>query len=101
MATKPDSQPPCCALLGPTWMLPDSRKPGADMQPRYPARPYWEDASEANKANAESTQKGIGLFHRRKKVAWPGLLSMLFYMCSLGFYLWVRIAKTLDLGPYL
>ena len=73
----------------------------AGLEPRYPARPYWEDASEANKANADETQKGLTLFRRRKKVAWLGLLSMLFYMCSLGFYLWVRITKTLDLGPYL
>lgn len=73
----------------------------AGLEPRYPARPYWEDASEANKANADETQKGLSLFRRRKKVAWLGLLSMLFYICSLGFYLWVRITKTLDLGPYL
>ena len=24
-----------------------------------------------------------------------------FFVCTLGFYLWVRITKTLDLGPYL
>lgn len=73
----------------------------AEFQQRFPARPYWEDASEENKSNAENTQKGLGLFKRRKKVSWLGLLAMLLYVGSLGFYLWVRITKTLDLGPYL
>jgi len=28
-------------------------------------------------------------------------LSFTAYICALGFYLWIRITKTLDLGPYL
>ena len=73
----------------------------AEFQQRYPARPYWEDASEENIANAENTQKGLSLFRRRKAVSWAGLLAMLLYVGALAFYLWVRITKTLDLGPYL
>ena len=46
------------------------------------------------------TGRGINLFHRQRRIAWLGFLAMAFYLCALGFYLWVRIAKTLDLGPY-
>lgn len=30
-----------------------------------------------------------------------GMSVFVFYICALGFYLWIRIAKTLDLGQYL
>lgn len=30
-----------------------------------------------------------------------GSIAFTAYICSLGFYLWIRITKTLDLGPYL
>ena len=34
------------------------------------------------------------------RVDWGGSLAMLFYLCAFVFYLYVRIAKTLDLGGY-
>ncbi len=35
------------------------------------------------------------------QVNWMGTSVFVFYICALGFYLWIRIAKTLDLGQYL
>jgi endoglucanase len=35
------------------------------------------------------------------QVNWMGMSVFTFYICALGFYLWIRIAKTLDLGQYL
>ncbi|CAL8470908.1 g10450 [Coccomyxa elongata] len=40
-------------------------------------------------------------YRRLVKVNWFGLLAFLIYLGALGFYLWIRITKTLDLGPYL
>ena len=30
-----------------------------------------------------------------------GMSVFVFYICAFGFYMWIRIAKTLDLGSYL
>ena len=38
--------------------------------------------------------------HRVSEVNWLGVIVFLSYLAALGFYLWVRITKTLDLGPY-
>ena len=38
---------------------------------------------------------------RETKINIIGSLSFTAYICALGFYLYVRITKTLDLGPYL
>ena len=35
------------------------------------------------------------------QVNWIGTISFITYICALGFYLWVRITKTLGLGPYI
>ena len=35
------------------------------------------------------------------QVNWMGTFVFTFYICAFGFYLWIRIAKTLDLGQYL
>ncbi len=35
------------------------------------------------------------------QVNWIGMISFITYICALGFYLWVRITKTLGLGPYI
>ena len=35
------------------------------------------------------------------QVNWMGTSVFVFYICAFGFYLWIRIAKTLDLGQYL
>ena len=42
----------------------------------------------------------MSLFERRRRIARKGLIVNLFFLAALGFYLWVRITKTLDLGPY-
>ena len=38
---------------------------------------------------------------RETKINIIGSISFTAYILALGFYLWVRITKTLDLGPYL
>ena len=38
---------------------------------------------------------------RETKINIIGSISFIAYILALGFYLWVRITKTLDLGPYL
>lgn len=38
---------------------------------------------------------------RETKINIIGSMSFTAYILALGFYLWVRITKTLDLGPYL
>ena len=38
---------------------------------------------------------------RETKINIIGSLSFTAYICALGFYLYVRVTKTLDLGPYL
>ena len=38
---------------------------------------------------------------RETKINIIGSLSFTAYICALAFYLYVRITKTLDLGPYL
>ncbi|DBB00628.1 TPA: hypothetical protein ACH3X3_002312 [Trebouxia sp. C0006] len=40
-------------------------------------------------------------YKRQRTVNWMGMAVFCFYICALGFYLWIRIAKTLDLGQYL
>lgn len=35
------------------------------------------------------------------QVNWMGTSVFVFYICAFGFYLWIRITKTLDLGQYL
>jgi hypothetical protein len=35
------------------------------------------------------------------QINWSGCFVFVFFVLALGFYLWVRITKTLDLGPYL
>jgi len=39
-------------------------------------------------------------FRRGRKWSLHGCLVTLIYLCAFGFYLYVRIAKTLDLGSY-
>lgn len=40
-------------------------------------------------------------YRQRTRINWIGALSFVTYLCALGFYVWVRLTKTLDLGPYL
>lgn len=39
-------------------------------------------------------------YQRKIKINWIGLLCFLCNLICLGFYLWVRISKTLGLGSY-
>ena len=70
---------------------------------QFTAKPFWEDASAESKARAEGPKPPdvSQLFRRQHRISWGGMLAMLFYTCALGFYLWIRITKTLDLGPYM
>ena len=34
------------------------------------------------------------------EINWLGCVVFFVYLCSFVFYLWIRVAKTLDLGPY-
>ena len=36
-----------------------------------------------------------------RQINWVGCAIFAFFVIALGFYLWVRITKTLDLGAYL
>ena len=38
---------------------------------------------------------------RRTEINWVGCIVFFLYLCSFIFYLWIRISKTLNLGPYL
>lgn len=40
-------------------------------------------------------------FRRGRKFSFHGCLVTFLYLCAFGFYLYVRCAKTLDLGAYL
>ncbi|KAK9908885.1 hypothetical protein WJX75_004221 [Coccomyxa subellipsoidea] len=72
---------------------------GGEKQPTYKAFAF-NDAERADLAAAG----GIGMlgyrFHRRTSVNWYAWLLFLFYLGAFGFYLYVRITKTLDLGKY-
>ena len=37
---------------------------------------------------------------RQTEVNWLGCIVFFVYLCSFVFYLWIRCAKTLNLGPY-
>jgi endoglucanase len=39
-------------------------------------------------------------FKRGWKINWLGSAAVLFYILAFGFYLWIRITKTLDLGAW-
>ncbi|KAK9828913.1 hypothetical protein WJX72_002766 [[Myrmecia] bisecta] len=39
-------------------------------------------------------------YQRRRHFNWVGILFFVFFLCAFGFYLWVRITKTLNLGAY-
>lgn len=39
-------------------------------------------------------------YKRRTEINWFGMLAYIFFFCAFGFYLWIRITKTLDLGLY-
>ena len=40
-------------------------------------------------------------YKRRRDINWVGAIAFTAYILSFGFYLWVRITKTLDLGGFL
>ena len=40
-------------------------------------------------------------YKRQRSLNWLGFIAFVAYICAFGFYLWVRITKTLDLGGFL
>ena len=37
----------------------------------------------------------------QREINWFGVLAYAFFFCAFGFYMWIRIAKTLDIGLFL
>lgn len=63
---------------------------------------YW-DSEDAPPAGIVGTGDSgeVKHFKRQTRINWSGMLTMLTYFAVLCFYLYIRCAKTLDLGPYL
>ncbi len=40
-------------------------------------------------------------YKKQTEINWVGLAAYIFFYCAFGFYLWIRITKTLDLGLYI
>lgn len=40
-------------------------------------------------------------YKKQTEINWLGLAAYVFFYCAFVFYMWIRIAKTLDLGLYL
>lgn len=40
-------------------------------------------------------------YKRQVNTNWKGMMAYAFFTLSFGFYMWIRITKTLDLGPYI
>lgn len=40
------------------------------------------------------------MYSRLRTLNLRGCLAMILYICALGFYIWIRVTKTLDLAQY-
>ena len=49
----------------------------------------------------EDESREFERYHRVSIINWTGCIFFAAYLASLVFYIWVRITKTLDLGPYI
>ncbi|BDA41271.1 Cellulose synthase 1 [Coccomyxa sp. Obi] len=72
---------------------------GNEKPPTYKAFAF----NDAERADL-SAAGGLGMlgyrYHRRTTVNWYAWLLFIFYLGALGYYLYIRITKTLDLGKY-
>lgn len=73
--------------------------------PEYKAQPYWKDSKTAPSDVVAPTLTGmegktVKVYNRLRTLNMRGCLAMLCYLGALGFYIWVRTTKTLDLAQY-
>jgi hypothetical protein len=54
-----------------------------------------------DKPEGDGGPKFVHKYHRKRRINLTGCLVFILFVLSLGFYLWVRITKTLGLGKYL
>ena len=71
--------------------------------PEYKAQPYWLDSKTAppDGKEPEGTVHARPVYYNRLRVLNPrGILAMVLYTAALGFYIWIRVTKTLGLAQY-
>ena len=73
--------------------------------PEYKAQPYWKDSKVAPADGSIPTATGMEgltpkMYKRLRVFNLRGCLAMACYLAALGFYIWVRVTKTLDLAQY-
>ena len=73
--------------------------------PEYRAQPYWKDSKLVPQDGTVPTATGmegkeLKMYERLRSLNLRGCLAMLIYLAALGFYIWVRVTKTLDLAQY-
>ena len=71
--------------------------------PEYKAQPYWLDSKTAppEGKEPEGTVHARPVYYNRLRVLNPrGILAMVLYTAALGFYIWIRVTKTLGLAQY-
>ena len=71
--------------------------------PEYKAQPYWLDSKTAppEGKEPEGTVHARPVYYKRLRVLNPrGILAMVLYTAALGFYIWIRVTKTLGLAQY-
>ncbi|KAL3132581.1 hypothetical protein ABBQ32_009117 [Trebouxia sp. C0010 RCD-2024] len=83
-----------------------SAKPGLPEEPApiavYAATPFNANtpASSKQPISAPAVEEtNFKYFQRQTEIHWYGWIAMTFYICAFVFYMYVRIAHSLDLGP--
>ncbi|KAK9803849.1 hypothetical protein WJX73_008180 [Symbiochloris irregularis] len=71
----------------------------------FKAQPYWKDSGTANPDGSMPTSTGmegkdVKMYRRLRTLNTRGCLAMIVYLAALGFYIWVRVTKTLGLAQY-
>ena len=68
---------------------------------QYRAAPFHpEEQSQAGPIVAEQAAREFQRYNRFTEINWLGCIIFFLYIVAFIFYLWIRIAKTLNLGPY-
>ena len=93
----------CCCVAG-TPAAPDVEAPPSPPRqyaaPAFNAAKLEEQLKKRPTPLLEDETREFERYHRVSEVNWLGVIVFLSYLAALGFYIWVRITKTLDLGPY-
>lgn len=84
----------------------DGDKAGSSSSKTYRAPAY--NAPDVERGMLTKQKQPVGeeprefvRYRRQTKLNLLGTIAFITYILALGFYIWVRITKTLDLGPYL